>query len=478
MSQPLRVILTEKPDVAKHVAEFFGVEKRENGAYRLRDGNYVTWMIGHLLDQGKPEDYMGEAQKAARGFAQLPILPDGFKSFPDADKKDQLRAVVALLKKADIIVNAGDVDREGQLISDETMLYAGVDPAGRTKPVERVVIRANNHASLKAAFAQGAIRKNGETEFVNRRFAGQCRAEADWLVGMNGSRGVRAAINASLSNKISVGRVQTPTLGLVVRRELEIRNFRSVSYYVPEIELPDGRVLTWHSRAEGVDQRGIDSEGRIIDRAVAEAIVERIRAGLAGEVTSFESVEKEQAPPLPFNLAKLQAEMSARHGMSAKETSSATQSLYQNKKMVSYVGTDCQYLPDSMHAEGSDVLKGLSAIYAKVAGGANPSIKYACWNDDKVSAHHAIIPTGEIATGLTKHEQQIFDAVARRYMAQFYPKHKYIDSKLEAQYGDDSFRAGWKHTTSLGWKAVDAQADEDAENQSQANKHFSKMRHN
>jgi len=164
MGQPLRVILTEKPDVAKHVAEFFGIDKREGGAYRLRDGNYVTWMIGHLLDQGKPEDYMGEAQKAARGFAQLPIMPEAFKSFPDADKKEQLRAVVALLKKADIVVNAGDVDREGQLISDETMLYAGVDPAGKTKPIERVIIRANNHASLKAAFAQGAIRENGERE--------------------------------------------------------------------------------------------------------------------------------------------------------------------------------------------------------------------------------------------------------------------------------------------------------------------------
>lgn len=473
----LRVILTEKPDVAKHVAEFFGVEKRENGAYRLRDGNYVTWMIGHLLGQGEPEDYMGEAQKAARGFAQLPILPDAFKSFPDADKKEQLRAVVALLKKADIIVNAGDVDREGQLISDETMIYAGVDPSGRTKPVERVIIRANNHASLQAAFAPGAIRKNGDTEFVNRRYAGQCRSEADWLVGMNGSRGVRAAIKVSLKTKISVGRVQTPTLGLVVRREFEIRNFKSVAYYVPEVELPDGRVLTWHSRAEGADQRGIDPEGRIIDRAVAEAIVARIRAGLSGEVTLYEALEKEQAPPLPFNLAKLQSEMSARHGMSAKETSTATQSLYQNKKMVSYVGTDCQYLPTSMHAEAPEVLRGLSTSYAKVAGGTNPDIKYGCWNDEKVSAHHAIIPTGEIASGLTKNEQQVFDAVARRYMAQFYPKHRFIDNKLEAQYGDDAFQSTWKQSTVIGWKAVDGQHDEDAAvSEGPADKHAARLR--
>lgn len=476
---PLRVIITEKPDVAKHVAEFFGYEKREAGAYRLKDGNYVTWMIGHMLDQGKPEDYMGEAQKAARGFAQLPILPEQFRHFPDPDKREQLRHIVSLLKKADIVVNAGDVDREGQLISDETLQYAGIDPAGRTKPVERVIIRANNHASLKAAFERAAVLNNGESQFVNRRLSGECRSEADWLVGMNGSRAVRAAIKVQLKKAVSVGRVQTPTLGLVVRRELEIRSFKSIAYFVPEVVLPDGRVLTWHSRADGVEPRGIDAEGRIIDRSVAEQIVRKIQSGLVGEVTSFESVEREQAPPLPFNLAKLQSEMSSRHGMSAKETSTATQSLYQNKKMVSYVGTDCQYLPTSMHAEAPEVLKGLSAHYAKVAGGTNPDIKYGCWNDAKVAAHHAIIPTGEIATGLSKNEQQVFDAVARRYMAQFYPKHKFIDNKLEAQYGEDEFRSGWKQSTVVGWKAVDEQHDEDeAASDGPRDKHAARLRSN
>ncbi len=294
---PMRTYLTEKPDVAKHVAEFFGIKQKLKGAYLLQNGDYVTNNIGHLLDLGSPEDYMSEAQKATRGFEQLPILPQRFRHFADKEKTEQLRTVVKLLKEADIIVNAGDTDREGQLIADEVIAYAGIDPAGTGKPVERVLISANNEASLRNAFAPANRRKNGEAVFVNRRYAGEARSEADWLIGMNGSRGVRAAIGVRLDEALSVGRVQTPTLGLVVIRELEIRNFKAITYYVPEVQLPDGRVLVWTGRLEGADERGIDAEGRIIDRAVAEAIVARIKAGMEGTVTHFTEVQREQAPP-------------------------------------------------------------------------------------------------------------------------------------------------------------------------------------
>jgi DNA topoisomerase-3 len=147
--------------------------------------------------------------------------------------------------------------------------------------------------------------------------------------------------------------------------------------------------------------------------------------------------------------------------MSAKQTSKATQSLYQTKKMVTYIGTDCQYLPQSMHSEAPEVLKGISNQYMKLASGANPQYEYSCWNDSKVSAHHAIIPTGELASGLDADEQKVFDAIARRYMAQFYPKHKFQESKLGALYGEDGFKSGWRETKVIGWKAVDEQSDED-----------------
>jgi DNA topoisomerase-3 len=465
---PVRVYISEKPDAAKHVAEFFGVAQVLKGAYLLTNGDYVTNNIGHLLTIGKPEDYMSEGQKAARGFNALPILPERFKFFPEARKQEQLNVVVNLMKKADIIVNAGDPDREGQAISNSTIAFAGFNPAGTTeKPVERVIVRAYDKASLQTAFDMKNRLRNGEPEAIRQGEAGLARGEADWLIGMNGSRGLSAAIAVRLETALSVGRVQTPTLGLVVRRELEIRNFKPVAYFVPEIHLPDGNVLTWTGRIEGADSRGVDEEGRIIDRRLAEAIISRINAGLEGAVTDFQEVQREQEPPLPFNLAKLQSEMSSRHGLSATETSEATQKLYQTHKMVSYIGTDCQYLPQSMHAEAPKVLEGIASKFMKVASGANPQYKYSCWNDAQVGAHHAIIPTGELASGLTRDEQLVYDAVARRYMAQFYPKHKYLETKLEARYGEDDFRSTSRKTVVQGWKAVDEQADEDVKDAEQ-----------
>lgn len=459
---PKRVILTEKPDVAKHVAEFLGIEKKLKGAYQLKNGDYVTYNVGHLLSLGEPEKYMDDARKAARGFDQLPILPNRFQAFPDPQKLDQLKTVVRLLKEADIIVNAGDIDREGQLIADETIAYAGIDPAGNSKPVERVLIRANNKASLQVAFDLSNRRNNGESEFVYRRRAGQARAEADWLIGMNGSRGLRSALNLKTPLSLSVGRVQTPTLSLVVKRELAIRDFKPVTYYVPEVTLTDGRVLKWSGRIGEGDSRGIDDQGRIIERSVAEDIVARIRAGLEGKVSVFKAVEREQEPPLPFNLAKLQIDMSACYGLSAKTTAKAAQSLYQTHKMISYIGTDCQYLPTSMHREAPVVLKGISNAYLKLASGANPRYQYNCWNDANVSAHHAMIPTGELVHGLPDAEQKVFDAIARRFIMQFYPKHQFLDSQLEMQYSEDIFQSSWKETQVLGWKVVGEEVQEEA----------------
>lgn len=463
---PVRTYLTEKPDVAKHVASYLGIESRLPGAYRLKNGDYVTNNIGHLIHIGNPDDYLTDAQQQLRGFDQLPIMPGEFKTFPDRSKMDQIKVVVKLLKEADIIVNAGDIDREGQLIADEIIEYAGFDPAGRNKPVERVLITALDDESLRRALTADARLSNGEPRFVNSRLAGVARQQWDWLVGMNGSRAVRAVLallGIRPKQALSLGRVQTPTLALVVHRELEILNFKSVAYFVPKIRRPDGTVLTWAGRVEGADEAGIDAEGRIIDRRVAEAIVAKImQSGVKGVVTDFQEQKKEQAPPLPYNLAKLQTEMSARHGFSAKKTLDVTQALYENKKMVSYVGTDCQYLPKSMHAEATEKLGGISRMYTKLANGADPKIQYACWDDSKVTAHHAIIPTGVTVPGMSQDEQKVFDAIARRYIAQFYPKHQYLSTKLEAEYGQDVFKSTSRKTIVDGWKVVDQQADEDA----------------
>ncbi|CAB3804369.1 DNA topoisomerase 3 [Paraburkholderia ultramafica] len=403
---PRRTYLAETPGVARHIAEYLGIKERRGGVYVLKNGDYVTNNIGQLRD-------------------------------PDKRTADHLRTVVKLLKEADIIVNASGLDREGRLRADEVIAYAGFDPAGSGKLVERVAITATNKASLRVALASPVRRRSkGDETYVDHAH----RREV-------------------FDVEIDVGCVEA--LGLVLMRELEIRSFKPVTYYVPRIILPDGVVLTWTGRIEGADDQGIDAEGRIIDRRVAEAILARIRQGLVGKCTDFQEITREQAPPLPYSLAKLQTEMSARHSMSAKETSRAVQDLYETRGMVSYGWTDCQYLPKSMHAEAPGVLKGISGMYTRYANGTNPKIEYACWDDSKAAIPHAIIPTGKLATGLTEGEQRVFDAVARRYIAQFYPKHKFLQFNLEGQYGDDMFGSTWKKTLVDGWKVADQPAGGD-----------------
>ncbi|CAB3796940.1 DNA topoisomerase 3 [Paraburkholderia ultramafica] len=255
---------------------------------------------------------------------------------------------------------------------------------------------------------------------------GECRYYADGIV--NGLEAIQ-------------------TLALVIKRELEICDFKPITYYVPAVKLPDGVVLTWKRRIEGADYRGIDEKGRITDRRLAEAIVARLDAGLTGIVTDYQENTCEQAPPLPYNLAKLQTEMSARYGMSAKKIHDTARSLYEKRKMVTYIGTDCRYLPQSLHGEAPKKLAGIAGMYTKLANGANPRIQYACWDNSKVKAYHAIIPTGHAEPGLSHDERNVFDAIARRYMAQFYPRHQYLQTKLEGQYGDDVFCSTCKKDT-------------------------------
>lgn len=463
---PYRVYITEKPSVAKALAEYLGVVKREEGCYHVKGGDTVTHLIGHLLVQAEPNHYLTEAQRArSRTFETLPIIPVQWVTLPKPETSErgqvktrngkpvpmaQLGIVCKLLVKADIIVNAGDIDREGQLVADEVIEHAGFDPAGSPKkPVERILLAALDNASIAKALA--SPRMNGEPEFVQRRMAALARSRADWLVGMNGSRGYSIRANRT----VSVGRVQTPTLALVVRRDLEIENFREKAYFVPMVKLPDGLELAWSGRVEGASENGLDEEGRIVDRRVAEAIVEAIRRGLAGEVIDVRSEEKKEAPPLPFNLSKLQIAMSSQHGMSAAETSKAAQSLYERHKMISYIGTDCQYLPEAQHAEAPDKLKQLSDRYPQFLNGADPGKRYSCWNDKKISAHHAIIPTGVLSSSLSQDERQVYDAVAKRYISQFHPEYRYLSNSLEMNFGQDSFSVQQTEPLVLGWRAVE-----------------------
>jgi DNA topoisomerase-3 len=446
----MRVFITEKPMVATALAEYIGITGRAEGYFEVKGGDRVTWLYGHLIEHADPDVYIPENLKGPWSFRQLPIIPpeNGWRKVPKSETKMQLDIVVGLLKKCEVIVNSGDVDREGQLVSDEVIEYAGLSPEGKHKKILRALIVSLNPTGIARALSR--IRSNGEKEFILRRIAATARSETDWLVGMNYTRAV--SLQSGRDGVTSMGRVQTPTWSTNTRRHREIENFKPVVYFVPEVMLRDGTKLVWHSRNVNAGA-GFDSEGRIIDLSAALAIVERINAGLSGKVMEATSVLKEEEPPLPFKLSDLQLTM-GKFGLSPHETMKAAQSLYENHKMVTYVGTDCRHLPKPMHKDAPAVLKGIAAKYPVLAQGADPSLEYRCWNDAHVSAHHAIIPTGEISSGLSHNEKKVFDTVAKRYISQFYPKHTYRVNKLAAEFGDDLFSKLWITTVIPGWRSI------------------------
>lgn len=474
-----RVYLTEKPSVAKALAEYFGVDKREQGYFRVKGGDIVTHAIGHLVEQAPPDRYLPEALRG-KFFAKeaLPLIPDEWikEPKPDLDEKrrpridksgkpipiPQLAIVTRLLKDADIVVNAGDIDREGQYLADELIEWAGIPPEGSRKPVERILITSLDSNSLKRAI-NAPRRSNGEPEFVNRRLAGECRSNSDWLVGMNGSR----ANSIAARTVVPIGRVRTPVVQMVVVRTLARRNFVKQDYFVPIITV-DGFDLVWQGRKDGGDMRGIDEFGRIIDKAVADAIVKRILAGGDVAITRADVEEKHKSAPLPFSGSALQSEMGRKFGLTAKTVAKIAQALYEKHKVISYIGTDSRHLPKSQHAEAPDVLKGIAPVLAGLTAKGNLNQVSPCWNDDKVSAHHAIIPTGVLPAkgALSADEEKVFEAICRRYLSQFYPDYRYHSILVEADADFDEFRSEKTETIDPGWHVSEGtkpSADEEGE---------------
>ena len=244
------------------------------------------------------------------------------------------------------------------------------------------------------------VADNFDPAIKNIGLAAMARGQADWLIGMNGTRAVTLSHKAGDVGVMSVGRVMTPTMSIVVRRHKEIASFRSKTFWTPVVDLGDGAVLTWSKSLADEGNPAIDGDGRIIDRAFAQAIVDEIERGLKGAIIDSKSVEREKEPPLPFSLPSIQSELSKRYGLSVNEVTKACQSLYE-KKMQTYVGTDCRYLPESMHGEARQVLTGLGGAVSGLSApirGADVSIKYGCWDDRMVSrlalaSHLAVLPT-------------------------------------------------------------------------------------
>jgi DNA topoisomerase III len=477
-----RLWITEKPEMARSLAAGLSLtystrpvnsrSAREDGCILLESGDAVAHLFGHMLELAPPDAYLTPEQDRGNPFNYLPLCPPVLIKIPKPDSysagKDRKREsgsgapspqffkVVDLIRSALEIVNAGDIDREGQLIVDELLIYAGVDPRGENKPVWRLALANPDEREIRKLVQKG-LEKNSDAQWARRYAAAACRERGDWCIGMTASRAYRQVTGFS---KMSVGRVTTPTLAMVVRRELEIERFKSVNYFVPVITLSNGVRMRWFRRQGCEGTPGFDSEGRIISEAVARQIVHAITNGMAGQTTLAEAKKKHEAPPLPYSLGVLQSSASRRYGLTLKEVTQAAQALYERHKMITYVGTDCRFLPRSALESAANTVRALSGVLPAAVRGTNLTLVSAAWDDAKTDEHSAIAPTGHVVAGLSEAEKNVFEAVSRRFLAQFYPAHEFVSMQLRAMFGADEFKALDKEVTVRGWH--DAEFDPDS----------------
>ncbi len=442
----MRVFLCEKPSQGKDIARVLGAGQRGNGCYSGSD-TVVTWCIGHLIEAAPPEAY-GEQYKRW-SVDQLPILPARWRVEVKPKTATQFKTVQQLLAQASELVIATDADREGEMIAREI-----VELCGYRGPIQRLWLSALNDASIRKAL--GALKSSAET--LPLYYSALARSRADWLIGMNLSRlftvlGRQAGYNGVLS----VGRVQTPTLRLVVERDREIARFISVPYWAVEVAMSaSGQSFVAHWLAP---QGCTDDAGRCLQQPVAQQATERMRAAGTAQVVSVDTERVREGPPLPFDLGTLQEVCSKQLGLDVQETLDIAQALYETHKATTYPRSDSGYLPESMLAEVPAVLAAVLAT--------DPSLRplmerldrtqrSRAWNDGKVTAHHGIIPTLEPAklSAMNEKELAVYRLIRAHYLAQFLPHHGFDRTTAQLACGGQQLQAIGKQVVVAGWRQV------------------------
>lgn len=424
-----RLFIAEKPNLGRTIAEGLGRGTPSRGYITVRK-DVVTWCFGHLLELDAPESYSKDYAWPWRSEV-LPILPSKFTMSPRIDpqtqKKDggvveQIKIIKMLLKQCRVVVNAGDPDREGQLIVDELLEYLKY-----TGPAQRIWLASLDSKSVAKALA--SLKDNAE--YRPLRDAALARSRVDWLSGMNLTRALSLfGWQKGVSGVLSMGRVQTPTLGLVVDRDREIENFNPVDYFSLQVPIQHHAGFFTAALVLPDDTPGTDAAGRIVDTRLAQAIV-IAASGKMGVITDVERKQGKTAPPKPYSLSALQKDAGTKFGMSAQAVLDAAQALY-DKKMATYPRTDCEFLPDEQFGEAEPILCRLAAFpaFADMAKGADASVKSSAWNTSRVTAHHAIIPTGITAADLKPGEKNCFNLIARNYILQFWQAETYETQKI------------------------------------------------
>ena len=425
----MKLCIAEKPSVARDLAEILGAKNKHDG-YLEGNGYCVTWVFGHLCSLKDPEDY--NANWKYWKLEDLPIIPPqfGIKLKNDQGAQKQFKIIEKLVSEAEEIINCGDAGQEGELIQRWVLIKAKCKV-----PVKRLWISSLTEEAIKAGFNKLKDAK----DFDNLFAAGNSRAVGDWMLGINGTRLYTKKYG---KNKLvlSVGRVQTPTLAMIVNRQKEINAFTTEEYW---------ELKTMYRETEFLCQ---------IERLRSE---EKAKKGLdyllnkPFEVTSFEQKEAKEGNPRLYDLTSLQVEGNKRYSFGAEQTLNIIQSLYE-KKLVTYPRVDTNYLSEDLHPKIPGILGNLKDYkrFTEVVLSKSIPKSKTIFDDKKITDHHAIIPTGIVPSGISQDEQKIYDLICRRFIAVFYPECKVSNTTVLGKVDNLTFKATGKQIISLGWREV------------------------
>ncbi|RAH26345.1 type IA DNA topoisomerase [Pantoea agglomerans] len=444
----MRLFIAEKKGLGEVIAQALGDGVNRGGYIECGD-DVVTWGSGHLLELVTPEQHNPSYAKWNEADLPLKLRPHRYQ--PIQRTVNQFKTVVELMRKADQIVHAGDPDSEGQLLIDEILTFTGY-----RKPVKRVLINDLNTEKARRAIAN--LRDN--REFYGLSQSALARSVADQLYGFNMTRGYTlAAQKKGFSGVLSVGRVQTVILGLVVRRYEAFKNHTEAFYYRIDADMRVGDSL-FQARFNVPDDAPADDKRRVIDKGYAESIAS-ILTGKEVTVSTARTEDKSTSPPLPFSLLDLQIKMNRENGLSAEDTLAVTQALRDKFKAITYNRSDCRYLSTEQY---QDAPKTLLAVCKALKGSFSPDVmaalqssrKSRAFNDDKVTAHTAIIPTENCpdTSQMSRNELAVYTAIVKQYLCQFMPDKLWQQATVQISAGEHSFTASSRNTVSPGWTSL------------------------
>ena len=430
------VCIAEKPSVARDIAEVLGAKNRKEG-YIEGNGYQVTWTFGHLCTLKEPHEYTPAWKTWSLG--SLPMIPPrfGIKLINDGGIEKQFHIIESLMQKADGIINCGDAGQEGELIQRWVM-----QKAGAKCPVKRLWISSLTEEAIREGFAK----LKDQSEFQPLYEAGLSRAIGDWVLGMNATRLYTLKYGQG-KQVLSIGRVQTPTLALIVKRQQEIENFKPEPY--------------WELKTVYRETTFSATKGKFTQKEEGEKFLETVK-NAPFTVTDVSAKKGTEAPPRLFDLTSLQVECNKKFGYSADMTLQLIQSLYE-KKVATYPRVDTTFLSDDIYPKCPNILAGIKsyeAYTAPLAGKKLPKSKKV-FDNSKVTDHHAIIPTGVQPQGLSDMEQRVFDLIARRFIAVFYPDCKFSTTTVLGEVEKVEFKVTGKQILDPGWRVVFGKEQQD-----------------